>query len=82
MTSENRFPSSAKTPSTKIWPEQSRGEMLLASIGHEDDGRFVAAVTAPTRDDEAVRASGPPRGIGGPLPLALVSEPGPRRRGR
>ena len=35
-------------------PEWFPGEMLLARIRQEENGRLVASVTAPTRDDEAV----------------------------
>ena len=35
-------------------PEWFPGEMLLERIWHEENGRLVASVTAPTRDDEAV----------------------------
>ena len=47
-----------REPRKQVWRAVRRsgfpGEMLLARIWHEENGRLVASVTAPTRDDEAV----------------------------
>ena len=55
--SVDRFMDS-REPRKQVWRAVRRsgfpGEMLLERIWHEENGRLVASVTAPTRDDEAV----------------------------